>query len=166
VNILIPTTASIVQGVDKVSDANDDLDGEHVIMKVDPGAEGLRLRVVLPRHYMFVPDQHHHLHIASSDEEVVYVPPFDIPDTGFDWFLPLEVRGEGDAVLHVQGQVFFCPVSDATICIWATIDDRFHVRVEPGASRLLELVHEVDLMECLEHASAARTTHNAVVDEN
>jgi hypothetical protein len=149
-----------------VSVAKVDLDGEQVIMKVDPGAEGLRLTVVLPRHYTFVPDQHHHLHVASSDEDVVYIPPFDIPDSDFDWELSLDVRGEGDTVLHLEGQVFFCPVSDATMCIWATIDDRFHVRVEPGGNRVLELVHVVDLMECLEHASGARSARNPVIDEN
>ena len=149
-----------------MSFAEVDLNGERAVKTLDPGAEGLRLTVVLPRHYAFVPDQHHHLHVSSSDEDVLYVPPFGIPDTTFDWELPLEVRGEGEAVLHVEGQVFFCPVSEATMCIWATIDDRFHVRVGPGGNRVLELVHEVDLMECLEHANVARAARDAVVDEN
>jgi hypothetical protein len=143
-----------------------DLNGEHVVKTVDPGAEHLRVTVVLPSYFAFVPDQHHHLHIASSDEDVLYVPPFGIEDTDFDWQLPLEVRGEGEAELRMEGQMFFCPVSDATRCIWATIDDRFLVRVERGGGTLLELVHDIDILECLEQTSAASTASGAVKDEN
>jgi hypothetical protein len=149
-----------------VSVADIDLNGEHVVKTVDPGAESMRLTVVLPSYFMFVPDQHHHLHIASSDEDVVYVPPFDIPDNHFDWHLPVEVRGEGEAVLRMEGQVFFCPVSNATRCIWATIDDSFPVRVAEGGTPVLELVHDIDILECLEQTSAAEPAAGEVQDEN
>lgn len=149
-----------------MSFADVDLNGERVVKTVDPRAKDLRLTVVLPSYFMFIPDQHHHLHISSSDEDVVYVPPFDIPDNHFDWHLPVEVRGEGETVLHLEGQVFFCPVSDATRCIWATIDDRYRVRIEPGGNQTLELVHDIDILECIEQTSVGHTAATAVPDEN
>lgn len=145
-----------------MSIAEVDLNGEHVVRTVDPGAHELRLTVVLPAYFQFVPDRHHHLHVSSSDEGVVNVPPFEIEDPGFDWRLPLEVGSVGDAVLRLEGQVFFCPVSDATRCLWATVDESFRVRVEPGGSPVLELVHDIDLLECLERGVAARPA----ADEN
>ena len=138
-----------------------DLTGEHVLQTMGLDADSLRLTVVLPSYYMFLPDQHHHLHIGSSDEDVVYVPPFGIPDTGFDWELPVEVRNEGEAVLHLEGQVFFCPVSDATICIWATVDERFHVRVQAGGGRV-EIVHEINILDTLDAARASRVAPGSV----
>jgi hypothetical protein len=149
-----------------VSIADVDLGGERMVKTVDLQVRDLRLTVVLPSYFMFIPEQHHHLHIGSSDEDVVYVPPFEIPDNTFDWRLPVEVRGEGEAELHLEGQVFFCPVSEATRCIWATIDDRFSVRVEPGGSGSLELVHDIDILECMEQTAAGRTVATAVPDEN
>lgn len=135
---------------------------EEIVHTLDPDSRTLRLTVVLPSYYMFLPDQHHHLHITSSDETVISVPPFDIPDLTFDWELPVEVHGEGEAVLHLEGQVFFCPVSDATICIYATVDHHFHVRVERGSGHRLEIVHEIDV---LDQARATRVIPTGVADE-
>jgi len=148
-----------------VSLARTDLNGEHVLQTLDLDSRSLRLTVVIPSDYMFLPDQHHHLHISSSDESVLYVPPFDIPDMDFDWDLPLEVRGEGEAILHMEGQVFFCPVSDATICIYATIDEGYRVRVEAGSGQRLEVVHEVDILDTLDTAVATRVAASGAAEE-
>ena len=145
--------------------ARTDLNGEHVSQTLDVDTKSLRLTVVIPSYFMFLPDQHHHLHISSSDEEVLYVPPFDIPDMDFDWDLPLEARTEGEAILHLEGQVFFCPVSDATICIYAAIDERYRVRVEKGSGQRLEVVHEVDILDTLDTAVATRVAANGAAEE-
>jgi hypothetical protein len=143
-------------------DAEIDLNGEQVVMTTGLGAEWLRLTVVLPSHYMYIPDQHHHMHISSSDEDVIYVPPFDIPDARFDWELPVEARGTGEAMLHLEGQVFFCPVSDPTICIWATIDECYRVKVEEGSRRHIAIVHEVDILDTMEGGSSSEVAHESV----
>jgi hypothetical protein len=132
---------------------------------VDDTTDSMRLTVVLPSPYMFLPDQHHHLHITSSDEMVVSVPPFGIPDLTFDWDLPIEVHGEGEAELHLEGQVFFCPVTDATICIYATIDQRYHVRVEGGSGLRLEIVHDIQVLDAVETARTARYATVEAADE-
>ncbi len=153
------------KGLTTVTVLDRDLSGEQVLQTLGHDVDRLRLTLVLPSHYTFMDHPHHHLHISSSDEDVVYVPPFSIPDSDFDWELPFEVRGEGEAILHLEGQVFFCPVTDDTLCIWASIDDRYHVRVEEGAGRP-ELVHDIDILECLEHANAALAPAAVVEDEN
>ena len=104
---------------------------EEIVHTLDPDSRTLRLTVVLPSYYMFLPDQHHHLHITSSDETVISVPPFDIPDLTFDWELPVEVHGEGEAVLHLEGQVFFCPVSDESICLFNLVETDQPIIVAP-----------------------------------
>lgn len=158
--------ASSCKELKTVSLPRTDLNGEHVSQTLDANSKSLRLTVVLPSYYMYLPDQHHHLHIGSSDESVLFVPPFDIPDMDFDWDLPLEARAEGEAILHVEGQVFFCPVSDATICIWATIDERFHVRVKAGSGQRLEIVHEVNIPDTLDSMVTSRVTTVDAADEN
>jgi len=142
-----------------------DPDAEGHVHILDVDTNNLRLTVVLPSYYMFLPDQHHHLHFSSSDESVISVPPFDIQDMGFDWDLPLEVNGEGEAVLHMEGQVFFCPVSDTTICIWATVDEQYHVRVQRGAGHRLELVYDIDIQDTLDGATATRMASPGLADE-
>ena len=142
-----------------------DPSAERHVHILDADGSTLRLTVVLPSYYMFLPDQHHHLHVSSSDESVISVPPFEITDMSFDWDLPMEVHGEGDAILHMEGQVFFCPVTDATICIWATIDERYHVRVERGAGHRLELVYDIDILDTLDEATATRIANAALADE-
>ncbi len=138
---------------------------EEYVHTLDKDTKTLRLTVVLPSYYMFLPDQHHHLHVTSSEESVISVPPFDIPDLTFDWELPVEVLAEGEAMLHLEGQVFFCPVSDATICIYATVDHHFHVRVERGSGHGLEIVHEIDILDTLDVARTTRVTPTGVADE-
>jgi hypothetical protein len=140
-----------------------DTDDQVHILDVD--TDTMRLTVVLPSFYMFLPDQHHHLHMTSSDETVVSVPPFDIPDLTFDWELPVEVHGEGEAIIHLGGQVFFCPVTDATICIYATIDQRYHVKVVQGAGHRLEIVHDINILDTLDQARTTRVAAAGVADE-
>ena len=41
---------------------------EDEVHTLDVGSDRLRLTVVLPSYYVYVPEQHHHLHISSSDE--------------------------------------------------------------------------------------------------
>jgi len=132
---------------------------------LDTDSRTLHLTVVLPSYYMFVPDQHHHLHVSSSDESVISVPPFEITDLSFDWELPVEVNGEGEALLHMEGQVFFCPVSETTICIWATVDEQYHVRVSRGEGHRLELVYEIDILDTLDKATATHIANSALADE-
>ena len=142
-----------------------DPSAERHVHTLDADGSKLRLTVDLPSYFKFLPDQHHHLHISSSDESVISVPPFEITDISFDWELPMEVHGEGDAVLHLEGQVFFCPVTDATICIWATIDEMYDVRVLRNAGHRLELVYDIDILDTLDEATAARIANAAMADE-
>jgi hypothetical protein len=141
-------------------------DTEDHVHILDQDTDSMRLTVVLPSYYMFLPDQHHHLHFTSSDDNIITVPPFDIPDLTFDWELPVEVHGEGEAVLQLGGQVFFCPVTDATICIYATIDQRYHVRVVRDAGHRLEIVHDINILDAMEEARTRRVATAEAVDEN
>jgi hypothetical protein len=127
------------------------------IQEMDVSERTIHVVVRLPAGYMFVPDQHHYLNVSSSDRSVVGVPPFDLPDLAFDWEMPVTVLGEGRTVLHMEGQVFFCPARDATLCIYASIDDEWAVRVREGSDRHVELVHEVEVMEALDGALMLHT---------
>ncbi len=125
--------------------------------EMDASETTIQVVVRLPPGYMYIPDRHHFLNVSSSDDSVVSVPPFDLPDLSFDWQMPITVRSEGWVTLHLEGQVFFCPINDATICIYATIDEEWTVRVRAGSDRGLELVHEVKVMEALDGARMLRS---------
>ena len=124
----------------------------NAIQEMDANETTVHVAIRLPPGYMYVPDQHHYLNLSSSDESVVTVPPFDLPDRSFDWRLPVDVRGEGRTVLRLEGQVFFCPANEATLCIYATVDEEWTVRVRAGSDRCVELFHEVRVMEALDTA--------------
>ncbi|UCC92208.1 MAG: hypothetical protein JSW25_05905 [Thermoplasmata archaeon] len=141
-------------------------DTEDHVHTLDQDSDTMRLTVVLPSYYMYLPDKHHHLHFTSTDEAVISVPPFEVTDLTFDWELPVEVHGGGEAILHLEGQVFFCPVADATICIYATIDSRYHVRVERGAGHRLEIVHDVTILDTLDQTGVSHLPPVEAGDEN
>ena len=88
------------------------------VQRLDPGSDSIRLHLRLAEGYKYLPDGHHTVSVTSSDESVVAVPPFVPPDLSFDWPVPVEVRGDGEVVLRVQATVFFCPVSDESICLF------------------------------------------------
>jgi hypothetical protein len=110
-------------------------------------ADTIRVCLRLPEGYKFLPDGQHQVSIESSDEAVVKVPEFSIPDLGFDWRVPVEVKGEGEAKLSLSGMVFFCPVSDESICMFAAPSADLVVRVVEGdAGGDCELVHDIEIM--------------------
>jgi hypothetical protein len=133
--------------------------------EMDARETALHLVVRLPPGFMFLPDQHHYLNVRSSDVDVVEVPPFDLPDLTFDWYVPVEVTGEGDTSLRLEGQVFFCPVHDPLVCIYATIDEEWPVRVRAGSGGTVDLVHEIEVMEALDTALALRASGTTGTDE-
>lgn len=110
-------------------------------------ADTIRVCLRLPEGYKFLPDGQHQVSIESSDESVVRVPEFAIPDLGFDWRVPVEVKHEGEAKLSLSGMVFFCPVSDESICMFAAPSADLIVRVVEGdASGDCEMVHDIEIM--------------------
>jgi hypothetical protein len=132
------------------------------VQALDIRSESIRVAIRLPGDYMFLPDQHHFLNVSSSDESVISVPSFELPDLTFDWQVPVEVRGVGDTVLRLEGQVFFCHADHRTICIYATIDEEHRVRVVEGSGGMVELIHEIEVMDALEGAHAFRVVVHPV----
>jgi hypothetical protein len=137
-----------------------DPDDPEGIQMLDTDADHVSVALRLPEGYKFLQDMHHYLNISSSDESVITVPHFDIPDLTFEWPVPVEVHGEGETTLHLEGQVFFCPVTDQIVCIYATLDELYTVRVEEGSEREAVFVIELEIMAELE---GARTTYIASV---
>jgi hypothetical protein len=111
-------------------------------------ADDIRVCLRLPEGYKFLPDGQHQVTIESSDESVLDVPEFSIPDLGFDWRVPVEVKQAGEAKLSLSGMVFFCPVSDESICMFAAPSADLIVRVvEGGTGGDCEIVHDIEIME-------------------
>ena len=109
-------------------------------------ADTIRVCLNLPEGYKFLPDGQHKVSIESSDESVVRVPEFSIPDLGFDWRIPVEVKQEGEAKLSLNGMVFFCPISDESICMFAAPSADLIVRiVEGGDGSDCEIVHDIEI---------------------
>jgi hypothetical protein len=136
--------------------------GDDGVQTLDIGSESIRITIRLPEDYTFLPDQHHFLNVGSSDESVISVPPFELPDMTFDWQVPVEVRGEGEAVLHLEGQVFFCHIAHRTVCIYATIDKEHRIRVVEGSVGRAELVHEIEVMDAMDGAQSLRVVVHPV----
>lgn len=110
-------------------------------------ADTIRVCLRLPEGYKFLPDGQHQVTIESSDESVVRVPEFSIPDVGFDWRVPVEVKRTGEAKLSLSGMVFFCPVSDESICMFAAPSADLIVRVVEGSDDGdCEIVHDIEIM--------------------
>lgn len=138
-------------------------DGQVIV--VGTNAESIRLALRLPNGYMYLPDMHHHLNLSSSDDTVISVPPFGLPDLSFDWKVPVRVGAEGEAVLHLEGQVFFCPVTDRTVCIYATIDEVYPVRVEEMSDDGTAIIHDIEVLDHLLGAHGVRTLSVGQVNE-
>jgi hypothetical protein len=110
-------------------------------------ADTIRVCLRLPEGYKFLPDGQHQVAIESSDEKVVRVPEFSIPDLGFDWRIPVDVKAEGEAKLSLSGMVFFCPISDESICMFAAPSADLVVRVVEGdGAGDCEIVHDIEIM--------------------
>ncbi len=114
---------------------------------LDREGKNIHLTLRPPDGYMFLPDQHHFLNINSLDESVMSVPHFDLPDLTFDWQVPVDVNGEGETTLHLEGQVFFCPKRERTVCIHATLDEEHVVRVTADPGGEVHIVHDLTVME-------------------
>jgi hypothetical protein len=119
-------------------------EGPRPVQRIDPRSDGVRLRIRLAEGYKVLPDGHHSVSVTSSDEAVVAVPPFEPPDLSFDWRVPVEVRGRGEALLRVQATVFFCPVSDESICLFSMAGVDQPVVVADGGQ--VEIVVDVEPM--------------------
>ncbi len=113
---------------------------------MDSDRDSIRLALRLPEGYKFLPDGQHTVTLTSSDEAVLVVPPFGIPDLTFDWQVPVEVGGDGETTLHLLAMVFFCPVSDESICMFNACDVEVPVVVLGGAGTDLEILHDIELM--------------------
>lgn len=113
---------------------------------MDSNRDTVRVWLRLPEGYKYLPDGQHTVLLASSDESVLFVPPFDIPDTSFDFRVPVEVRGEGETTLHLQAMVFFCPTSDESICMFNACDVEQPVVVLGGTGADVEIVFDIEPM--------------------
>ncbi len=121
---------------------------ERRVQTLSLDAETMRVCLRLPEGYKFLPDGQHQVSIASSNETVLRVPEFSIPDLGFDWRIPVEVKTEGETTLTLSGMVFFCPISDESICMFAAPSADLVVRVVEGdGAGDCELVHDIEIME-------------------
>ena len=118
--------------------------GEHALtpQRLDRTSDAIRLHLRLAEGYKYLPDGHHTVSITSSDESVVSVPPFQLPDISFDWRVPVVVHGEGEAVLRVEATVFFCPVADESICLFNSCDIEQPVVVGEGGQ--VDIVHDIE----------------------
>ena len=130
---------------------------------LDRDSDSIHVTLRLPEGYIFLPDQHHFMNIGSLDESIMSVPHFDLPDLTFDWPVPVNVRGEGEATLHLEGQVFFCPKDEKTVCIHATLDEEYVVRVAAGSGGEVRIVHELELMDELAGARMVKPVETAEV---
>ncbi len=126
------------------------------MLTLDRESKSIHLTLRLPEGYMFLPDQHHFLNIGSLDESVISIPHFDMPDLTFDWQVPVIIHGEGDATIHLEGQVFFWPMHDPAICIYATLDEVYVIRVAAGSGEGVRIVHDLTIMEELMGARMVR----------
>ena len=113
---------------------------------MDSSRDTVRVWLRLPEGYKYLSDGQHTVLLTSSDESVLFVPPFDIPDISFDFRVPVEVRGEGETNLHLQAMVFFCPTSDESICMFNACDVEQPVVVLGGADADVEIVHDIEVM--------------------
>lgn len=116
------------------------------VKRLDASANTIRVCLRLPEGYKFLPDGQHQVSVRSSDESVLRVPEFSIPDLGFDWRIPVEVRSPGTAELQLEGMVFFCPTSDESICMFAAPSESFKIEVVEGEDGDCELVHDIRVM--------------------
>ncbi len=120
---------------------------ERKVQTLSLDADTMRVCLRLPEGYKFLPDGQHEISIASSNNDVIRVPEFSIPDLGFDWRIPVEVKQEGEATLTLNGMVFFCPISDESICMFAAPSADLVVRVVEGdGAGDCELVHDIEIM--------------------
>jgi hypothetical protein len=121
------------------------VDSKRAAQTLSLDADTIRVCLRLPEGYKFLPDGQHQVRIESSDDNVVEVPSIDIPDLSFDWRVPVTVRSEGEATLHLEGMVFFCPISDESICMFAAPSADVIVRVVEGGGEC-EVVHDIKVM--------------------
>ena len=84
---------------------------------LDSESKSIRVAIIVPEGYRFIPDRQHYLVVRSSNEEVLEVSQITIDDLDFDWEVPVEVLGEGETTLEMSGLVFFCPLTDGKVCI-------------------------------------------------
>ncbi len=123
------------------------LDGDDVMMEggaaveLSPSAREMRLRVRPPPGHKWIPDAAHSVEVSSTDDGVLHVPPWTRPDLSFDWRIPIEPRKEGRAGIRIQGMLFFCPVTDASVCLFDMLDVTIPVLVEEGGEPTLEVEH-------------------------
>jgi hypothetical protein len=113
---------------------------------MDSNRDSVRLWLRLAEGYKYLTDGQHTVLLASSDESVLVVPPFEIPDLSFDWQVPVEVKGEGETTLHLQAMVFFCPVSDESICLFNACDVEQPVVVLGTTDADVEIIVDVEPM--------------------
>ena len=113
---------------------------------MDMASESIRVWLRLPEGYKFLPDGAHQVTVSSSDDRVVRVPPFALPDLSFDYRVPVEVVDEGKASIRVQAMVFFCPVSDESICMFNACDVEQPVVVLEGQEGDVEIIHDIEPM--------------------
>jgi hypothetical protein len=138
--------------------------GENPVQTLDREGKSILLTLRPPDGYMFLPDQHHFLNISSLDETIITVPHFDLPDLTFDWQVPVNVHGEGEVTLHLEGQVFFCPRTERTVCIHATLDEDHVVRVVAGSGGEAHIVHDLTVMEELLGARMVKPVESTTAD--
>ena len=125
------------------------LEGDDVLMEggavveVSPSAREMHLRILLPPGYKWIPGGAHSVEVGSTNEDVLHVPPWTRPDLAFDWHIPIEPRTEGRADVTVRGMLFFCPVSDESVCLMDMLDVKLPVLVEEGGEQVLDVEHTV-----------------------
>jgi hypothetical protein len=116
------------------------------VQTIDLNAESIRVCLRLPEGYKFLPDGTHSVNITSSDERIVAVPTFELPDLSFDYRVPVKAIGQGEATLRIQAMVFFCPVSDESICMFNACDVEQPVEVVKEGGDGVEIFYDIEPM--------------------
>ena len=116
------------------------------VQKMALGAKSIRVNLRLPEGYKFLPDGAHSINVTSSDERIVAVPHFEPPDLSFDYQVPVDAVGMGEATLRIQAMVFFCPTSDESICLFNACDVEQPIEVERGAEGGVEIFYDIEPM--------------------
>ena len=135
----------LADGLDGVMEMDEDdlMVADDQEVSLDPRARVLHLTLALPPGYKWTDGASHHVTVASQNDDVLHVPPFKVPDLTFDWKVPIEVRAEGRTIITVSGAVFYCPVSDESICMFGPLDLSIPIVVEPGGMDVLEVAYTV-----------------------
>ena len=131
----------VAEGGAKVPDGDGAVMEDGAAVEISPSARWMHLRIRPPPGHKWITGAEHEVQLASTDDEVLHIPPWAFPDLSFDWRIPIEPRKEGRAGVRIHGMLFFCPVADEMVCLFDMLDVTVPVLVEEGGDYVLEVEH-------------------------